>query len=115
MQVLRTVIASADSKGQSVFLHFNTPRQSEIQDVDKNIDLNKLMQNVGSEQFDYETFVAAYETDPRLKTMIANYNETGITPNTKKQNKMTSQGGTPAATDTVSQMAKRATDLTDLA
>ena len=33
----------------------------------KILDINKLMQNIGGEQFDYGTFKAAYDTDPRVK------------------------------------------------
>jgi len=76
----------------------------------KNLDLNKIMQNVGSEQFDYGTFKAAYDSDERVKTMVANFNEIGITPKTKNAPSELPQGDTGDA-DTVSKMAKRATDL----
>ena len=106
VQVLRTVIGDADQKGVSVFLHFNTPTANDIRSDAKNLDLNKLMQNVGAEQFDYGTFKAAYDTDPRLKAMIQNFSEKGIEPKTKKQATDTPQGDT-AGKDTVSKMAKR--------
>ena len=70
VQVLRTVIGDADQKGVSVFLHFNTPTANDIRSDAKNLDLNKLMKNVGAEQFDYGTFKAAYDTDPRIKAMV---------------------------------------------
>jgi hypothetical protein len=110
VQVLRTVIGDADQKGVSVFLHFNTPTANDIRSDAKNLDLNKLMQNVGAEQFDYGTFKAAYDTDPRLKAMIQNFSEKGIEPKTKKQATDTPQGDT-AGKDTVSKMAKSATDI----
>ena len=110
VQVLRTVIGDADQKGVSVFLHFNTPTANDIRSDAKNLDLNELMQNVGAEQFDYGTFKAAYDTDPRLKAMIQNFSEKGIEPKTKKQATDTPQGDT-AGKDTVSKMAKSATDV----
>ena len=56
VQVLRTVISSADRKGTPLFLHFTKPKEENIKQGAKNLDLNKLMQNVGGEQFDYGTF-----------------------------------------------------------
>ena len=78
----------------------------------KNLDLNKLMQNVGSEQFDYGTFKAAYDTDPRIKTMTSNFNEIGIEP--KTANKIDDTGTQNNGTDEVEKMAKNATDLSDM-
>lgn len=112
VQVLRTVIGDADQKGISVFLHFDKPKKEDIRQGSKNLDLNKLMQNVGGEQFDYDTFVAAYETDPRIKTMVKNYNKTGIEPKTAKEDpNEVPQGDSQDGGDTVNQMAKRATDV----
>jgi|TARA_B110000503_G_scaffold77595_1_gene119513 hypothetical protein len=78
----------------------------------KNLDLNKLMQNVGSEQFDFGTFKTAYDTDPRVKAMVKNFDKVGI--EAKTQNEL--QGGDdlpqgPSKGSTVKQMAKSATDL----
>ena len=83
VQVLRTVIGDADRKGESVFLHFENPKQQDMRTDAKNINLNKIMQNVGGEYFDYGTFKAAYDTDARVKTMVANFSEKGIEPKTK--------------------------------
>jgi hypothetical protein len=111
VQILRTVINSADQAGQSVYLHFEKPSKESIRKGSKNLDLNKLMQNVGGEQFDYSTFKAAYDTDARVKTMVTNFNEKGIEPKTAQA---VSKGDTPqqdAEGDKVSQMAKNATDV----
>ena len=78
----------------------------------KNLNLNKIMQNVGGEMFDYGTFKAAYDTDPRIKTMVKNFNSDGVEPKTKND----TETGTPqqdAQGKTVGQMAKSATDLGD--
>tara|TARA_R110000737_G_scaffold11529_1_gene27487 strand:+ start:2315 stop:2713 length:399 start_codon:yes stop_codon:yes gene_type:complete len=110
VQVLRTVIGSADQQGVSLFLHFDKPTTNDIRTDSKNIDLNKLMQNVGSEAFDYGTFKAAYDTDPRVKAMVQNFNEKGIVPKTKQQATETPQGDT-TGNNTVAGMAKSATDV----
>lgn len=110
MQVLRTVIGSADQKSTAVFLHFNTPMPNDIRSDAKNLDLNKLMQNVGAESFDYGTFKAAYDTDPRIKSMVQNFSEKGIEPKTKQQATDTPQGDT-TGNNTVASMAKSATDV----
>ena len=68
------------------------------------------MQNIGGEQFDYGTFKAAYDTDPRVKTMVANFSEKGIETKTKKPSSSVPQADT-AGTDKVGQMAKSATDV----
>jgi len=113
VQVLRTVIGSADSKGDAVFLHFNKPTPNSIKQGVRNLDLNKLMQNVGAEQFDFETFKSAYDTDPRVKTMIKNFDKDGIEPKTQKEREEGVASSGPDGADTVSQMAQRATDLGD--
>ena len=112
VQVLRTVINAADQKGQSVFLHFKKPTEEEKKQGIKNLDLNKIMANVGGEQFDYGTFKAAYDTDPRVKTMVKNFSADGVEPKTQK----TIDNNVPqadASGDVVGQMAKSATNLGD--
>ena len=61
--------------------------------------------------FDYGTFKAAYDTDPRVKTMVANFSEKGIEPKTKKPATGNNQADTDKGDKTVSQMAKSATDI----
>lgn len=113
VQVLRTVIGDADARGTSVYLHFDKPTEEEVRQGSMNIDINKLMQNVGGEQFDYGTFKAAYDTDPRVKTMVQDFNEKGITPKTSKKPDGMDQTDPDPESNTVSQMAKSATDLGD--
>ena len=115
MQVLRTVIGSADVRNQSVYLHFKKPRPEETKSGAKNLDLNKLMQNVGAESFDFGTFKAAYDTDPRVKAMVKNFDKRGIEPMTKNEiDSGNASAGASGGADTVGSMAKRATDLGDL-
>ena len=113
VQVLRTLISSADRKGTPLFLHFQKPKSKDaMKQGAKNLNVNKIMQNVGGEMFDYGTFKAAYDTDPRIKTMVKNFNSDGVEPKTKND----TETGTPqqdAQGKTVGQMAKSATDLGD--
>lgn len=67
------------------------------------------MQNVGSEQFDYGTFKAAYDTDPRVKAMVKNFNKVGVELKTAVDD--TEEPQQDQGTDNVSQMAKSATDV----
>ena len=113
VNILRTIIASADQNGTAVFLHFEKPTQEKIKQGAKNLDLNKIMANMGGEQFDYGTFKAAYDTDPRIKTMVQNFSQDGVEPKTQQT---IDTGATPqqdAQGDVVGQMAKNATDLGD--
>jgi len=115
VQVLRTVIASADQNGHAVFLHFNKPNKEAIKSGAKNLDLNKLMQNVDAEAFDFGTFKAAYDTDARVKSMVKNFSKYGIEPKTKNELDDGDDVSTDAGnSNTVSNMAKSATDLKDL-
>jgi len=111
--VLRTVIATADENKQSLFLHFNSkPKPEALKDNELNLDLNKIMQNVDGEQFDYQSFKNIYDTDPRVKALVHNFNEDGIEPKTEKNKDVATQNN--QETDSVEKMAKRATDLNDL-
>jgi hypothetical protein len=95
-------------------LHFNKPTQTTYKNGALNLDLNKLMQNVGAEMFDYGTFKAAYDTDARIKTMVKNFNKDGIEPKTQNSIDSEPETSVDSGQDTVGQMAKRATDLGDL-
>lgn len=110
---LRTVKGAADQKGKPAFLHFDKPTQENIKQGSINIDLNKVMQNMGGEAFVYDTFKNAYDSDARVKEMVKNFSEAGIELKTKEDTENGIQGGDEGG-DTVSQMAKRATDLSDL-
>jgi len=72
--------------------------------------LNKLMKNAGREQFDYRTFKAAYDSDERIKKMIKNFNQDGITLKTDVDAD-TAAPQQDAGNKKVSQMAKRATKI----
>ena len=107
---LRTVQQAADQKGKPAFLHFTKPARENIKQDTINVDLNKVMQNMGGESFVYGTFKTAYDSDPRVKEMINDFNEDGITLKTKQDVDKGVQGGAEGGDD-VSQMAQRATNL----
>ena len=112
VQVLRSLISSADAKKQPLYLTFGP---SKGQEGSMNIDINQAMANAGGESFDYGTFTAAYETDPRVKTMVKNFSQDGVEVKTK--NNVEDPGPEISAVDgdsgesDVTQMAKAATDI----
>lgn len=71
-------------------------------------ELNTLMKHAGAEQFDYRAFKAAYDTDERIKKMVKNFNQDGITLKTDVDADTAAPQEDPGNTK-VSQMAKRAT------
>lgn len=71
-------------------------------------ELDKILRNSGVQQFSYETFAAQFDADPRLKTIITNFDKEQI------RFKQDATDGLPGGGDggnTVSQMAKRATNV----
>ena len=110
---LRTVKGAADQKGKPVFLHFEKPTKENIKQDSMNIDLNKVMQNMGGEAFVYDTFKNAYDSDPRIKEMVKDFSEAGITLKTKEDADKSAATTPDDGSNTVSAMAKSATDLGD--
>lgn len=107
---LRTVKGAADQKGKPAFLHFEKPKSENVKQDSINIDLNKVMQNLGGEAFSYDSFKNAFDSDPRVKEMVKNFSEAGIELKTKEDAGSNMQGSDQGS-NTVSQMAQRATDL----
>ena len=66
------------------------------------------MRNSDKQQFSYETFVAAIESDPRLQNIVTNYTKDTIE---LKQSEVDDLNKTNPGADTVGQMAARATDV----
>lgn len=105
---LRTVKGAADQKGKPAFLFFEKPVKGAAPEGSVNVDLNKVMQNMGGEAFTYETFKVAFDSDPRIKKMVKNFSEAGINLKTKED---TPSSGSNSGTDTVGKMAAAATDV----
>lgn len=66
------------------------------------------MRNSDRQQFSYETFVAAMESDPRLQNIVTNYTKDKIE---FKQSEVDDLNKPEQGADTVNQMATRATDV----
>ena len=69
-------------------------------------DLNSFLDNVGSEHFDQESFVKAYNSDSRIKDLVDSFDETGV---------VLKGGKAPQSEpedDTVDNMASRAAQST---
>lgn len=60
----------ADSKGQPAFLSFRA--------------MDQIMQNLGGESFTYEEFKQLYDSVPGIKDIVKNFDENGLTIDTKE-------------------------------
>lgn len=67
------------------------------------------MQNVGSEEFDYNSFKQAYDTDPLTQGLVTRFDQNGVELKTKKGNNDTAPSDAEARDKSVEKMAKRAT------
>ena len=77
--------------------------------------LDKYMRNQGKGNFDYESFKAMYDADPRLQQLVTNFDQDKIE---FKQSEVDDVAGAVPGNpgrpgDEVGQMAKNATDLGD--
>ncbi len=71
--------------------------------------LDRYMQNVGGQQFSYDVFKAAYDSDDKIRGLIKDFNQDSITLKTRELDDV--GGGTASKKDVVGQMAKRATKI----
>ena len=69
------------------------------------------MQNVGKSQFSYDVFLQAYNGDPAVKELIKNFDKEKITFKSSEMDDIPQDAKEPKADQTVSSMAKRATNL----
>lgn len=109
---LHTIKNSAEQKGKPAFLHFEKPTKEAIKPGYINVNLNDIMKNMGSPQFAYDTFKTAYHADPSIEEYVDNFNSQGIEINTGDSD-VEEPDQDRDDTNTVSQMAKQATDLGD--
>lgn len=72
--------------------------------------LNRYMKGAGIPQFDYESFKLEYDSNPQLQKLVK-FDPKGITVNKDSMDKLSPSE--PSADNTVSAMAKSATDLSD--
>lgn len=69
------------------------------------------MRNVGKTQFNHDVFKTAYATDPYVKGLVKNFDKEKITFKSSEMDDIPQDAKDPKADNTVSSMAKRATDL----
>lgn len=69
-------------------------------------ELNTIMQNMGGEQLDQESFQTAYDTDERIKNTIDRFDPDGVYFQSADSSPM---GGQADTDNTVDAMADRAT------
>ena len=90
--LLRNIVAQANSKQQPSFLNWAA--------------LNNLMQNVGNEQFDYDSFKAQYDSSSMIKKLVFKFDDRGVELKTYGTDPKRSQGGEKETS--ISKMAKNA-------
>jgi hypothetical protein len=69
------------------------------------------MRNTGRNQFSFDVFKAAYDEDPRIQKIVKNFDKEKIELKTSELDDVPADAKKPDAHNTVSSMAKRATDL----
>lgn len=67
------------------------------------------MNNAGAEQFSYGSFKQVYDSNPSVQRMIKNFDKEKITLDTEEQEETGLAPQKDTGSDSVSQMAKRAT------
>lgn len=91
--VLRNLISQANSKQQPSYLSWAA--------------LNKLLQNIGEEQLDYESFKVTYDSNEIIKNLVHQFDKAGL------ELKTTATDEKPEKQDskkTINKMAKAAID-----
>lgn len=91
--LLRNQISQADRQQQPSYLSWDA--------------LNNLMQNIGDEQFDYNSFKNSYDSNPMIKQLVQRFDARGVELKTKTKNPKKAQ---PGGESEVSKMAKAATN-----
>ena len=71
------------------------------------------MANVGAVQFSYDTLKAAYDSDPKISEIIADFTQETVTLKTSEVDDLKTKKKSRNK-NKVSQMAKKAVDLKDL-
>ena len=73
--------------------------------------LSQLLKKQGQSQFNYDVFKLAYDSDPKLQELVKNFDQEEITLKSLAKDDLPAAQGGEGDSDTVNQMAKRATDL----
>lgn len=91
--LLRNLVSQANSQQQTSYLSWSA--------------LNNLMQNVGKEQFDYDSFKKSYDTNPIVQNLVHKFDAKGIELKTQKTTPKKAETGEKESS--ISKMAKSAT------
>lgn len=73
-------------------------------------EINRFMTNIGQEEFDYDTFKLTFDSDPNLQQLVGRFDQEGIELKTKAQTPVQGPIDGDTGSDSVSQMAQRATN-----
>lgn len=90
--LLRNMVSQANSQQQPSYLSWSA--------------LNSLMQNVGKEQFDYDSFKASYDSNPIIQNLVHKFDAKGVELKTQKTEPKKSETGKKE--NSISKMAKSA-------
>lgn len=71
--------------------------------------LDQFMQNSGLPEFNYDTFKASFDSDPKIQDIVKDFDQSVITLKTDSSDELEPEQG--QSSNKVSQMAKRAVDL----
>lgn len=74
--------------------------------------LNRYMSNLGRQQFNYEVFRAAYDSDPKIQNIVKDFDHLRVKLKSGESDNI--ELNKPAGGDTVNAMAKRATKIGDI-
>jgi len=74
--------------------------------------LDQYMQNIGEKSFTYDTFKAAYDTDPRIQELVTDFNKEMISLKDSEMDDIKRKR--KKADNDVEKMAKRATKVGDI-
>jgi len=110
---LHTMQNSAEGKDKPVFAHFEAPSKGDLKPDHINVDLNAITKNLGIPQFDYDVFKNAYDTDPQIAELVDDFNSQGLIINKSSGETDLEPQQDRDDDNSVSQMAKQATDLSD--
>lgn len=104
---------SAEGKDKPVFVHFNPPSKGDLKPDHINVDLTAVAKNLGFPQFNYDFFKNAYDTEPQVADLVDDFNSQGLTINKSSDGTDLEPQQNRDENNSVSQMAKQATDLSD--
>lgn len=71
--------------------------------------LDQFMKNMGNQQFSYDVFKSIYDSEPKIKSVVTDFDKNSISFKTSELDDL--KTGSSKNKNTVKQMAKRAVDI----